>query len=64
MIKVSREERDIIKSEYPDAYVGRTMRQDSKRQHFWATLDGRVVKILAKARNVTMVEIYRSEDAQ
>ncbi len=62
MIKVSRVEKDAIKNEYPGSYVGRTMRQDTKRQNYWATLDGDVAKLLAKLRHVPISEIYRSEN--
>lgn len=62
MISVDRFEKDSIKKEFPDAYVGRTMIQDTKRQNYWATLDGRVAKHLANLRRVSVDEIYKSEN--
>ena len=61
LISVSREEKDAIKKEYPDACIVRTMRQDSKRQNYWATLEKRVAEKLAEIRGTTVSEVYRSE---
>lgn len=62
MISVNREEKDAIKKKFPDAHVVRTMRQDSKRQNYWATLEKRVAEKLAEMRGITLNEVYRSED--
>lgn len=61
MISVSREEKDAIQKEYPDVHIVRTMRQDSKRQNYWATLEKRVAEKLAELRATTVNEVYRSE---
>jgi len=61
MISVTREEKDAIKKDYPDVYIVRTMRQDSKRQNYWATLEKRVAEKLAELRGLTVNDVYRSE---
>lgn len=34
MISVTAEEKKIIHEQYPDVYIVRTMKQDSKRHHY------------------------------
>ena len=35
MVPITREEKELLKKKYPDLCVARTMKQDSKRKHYY-----------------------------
>lgn len=51
MIAITAEEKKIIHEQYPDVHIVRTMKQDSKRHHYYMTEDKKPMKLLSKLRN-------------
>ena len=35
MVRITQEEKDLLKKKYPDLSIARTMKQDSKRKHYF-----------------------------
>jgi len=35
MVRITQEEKDLLKAKYPDLSIARTMKQDSKRKHYF-----------------------------
>ena len=52
MIAISRSEKDAILAKYPNTHIVRTMRQDSKRHHYYMTEDKRPMGLLRKLREI------------
>lgn len=50
MIAITAEEKKIIHEQYPDVHIVRTMKQDSKRHHYYMTEDKKPMKLLRKLR--------------
>lgn len=50
MIAITAEEKKIIHEQYPDVHIVRTMKQDSKRHHYYMTEDKKPMKLLYKLR--------------
>lgn len=50
MIAITADEKKIIHEQYPDVHITRTMRQDSKRHHYYMTEDRQPMKLLQKLR--------------
>lgn len=50
MIAITAEEKKIIHAQYPDVHIVRTMKQDSKRHHYYMTEDKKPMKLLNKLR--------------
>lgn len=50
MIAITADEKKIIHEQYPDVHIVRTMRQDSKRHHYYMTEDKKPMKLLKKLR--------------
>ena len=48
MIKINKEEAQIVREVFPDAELARTMKQDSKRHHYYLAEDERYCKLIAK----------------
>ncbi len=51
MIAITAEEKKIIHEQYPDVHIVRTMKQDSKRHHYYMTEDKKPMKLLRKLRD-------------
>ncbi len=51
MIEISRTEKDAISKKYPNAHIVRTMKQYSKRGHYFCEESKKVMKLLAELRN-------------
>lgn len=50
MIAITAEEKKIIREQFPDVHIVRTMKQDSKRHHYYMTEDKKPMKLLNKLR--------------
>lgn len=50
MIAITADEKKIIHEQYPDVHIVRTMKQDSKRHHYYMTEDKKPMKLLRKLR--------------
>lgn len=50
MIAITADEKKIIHERFPDVHIVRTMRQDSKRHHYYMTEDKKPMKLLRKLR--------------
>lgn len=51
MIAITAEEKKIIHEQYPDVHIVRTMKQDSKRHHYYMTEDKKPMRLLQKLRD-------------
>ena len=59
MIKISKEEKDIISKRIPRACIVRTMKNDSKRHHYQCEETRRVLELLSELRGSD--EVYDEE---
>lgn len=51
MIAITKEEKNLIKERFPNAHVVRTMKQKSKRHHYYIEETTRVMKFLEQIRS-------------
>lgn len=51
MVEISKREKDIIAERFPNVHIVRTMRQKSKRHHYYCEESRGVMKYLEEARN-------------
>lgn len=58
MIAINKTEKDAIVERFPNVHIVRTMKQDSKRGHYFCTEEPRVMRFLQKFRNTGVVEIH------
>lgn len=50
MITVTKAEKEAIVKKYPDVHIVRTMKQKSKRHHYFCEESPKVMKLLAQMR--------------
>lgn len=50
MIAISKEEKEVIVKRLPDVHIVRTMKQKSKRHHYYCEETAKVTKILRQMR--------------
>lgn len=50
MVEITQTEKKAIKERYPDVHIVRTMKQDSKRHHYYMTEDRKPMELLRKLR--------------
>lgn len=50
MIAINKDEKKIIREMFPDLHIVRTMKQDSKRHHYYMEERGVAMKVLRKLR--------------
>lgn len=50
MVTITKEEKKIISKQYPNVFVARTMKHDSKRHHYYMTEDSRAMRLLRALR--------------
>lgn len=50
MISITTLEKDIIRREFPNVYIIRTMKGDSKRHHYYMTEEYAPMRLLRKIR--------------
>ena len=66
MVRITQEEKDLLKAKYPDLSIARTMKQDSKRKHYFCEERPGAMAYLNKIRqrDVLYVRKYpRSQNA-
>lgn len=52
MVEITQFEKEAIKKRYPEVHIVRTMKQDSKRHHYYMTEDRKPMEMLRKMRAV------------
>ena len=52
MIQINREEKDAIRERFPDICIVRTMKQDSKRHHYFMEEAPRALRFLNRLRGI------------
>ena len=55
MVPITREEKILLKKKYPDLCIARTMRQDSKRKHYYCEERAGAMAYLEKIRQIGVV---------
>ncbi len=50
MVEITQNEKKAIKERYPDVHIVRTMKQDSKRHHYYMTEDRKPMEMLRRLR--------------
>lgn len=56
MIAISKEEKDVISKRFPNVHIVRTMRQKSKRHHYFCEESRGVMSYLRKARDINQMK--------
>ena len=51
MIAINKAEKDAIVERFPNVHIVRTMKQDSRRHHYFCTEDKKVMQYLRRLRN-------------
>jgi hypothetical protein len=54
MIEITRQERDRIAASFPDVHIVRTMKQKSKRHHYYCEEAPSVMRVLRRMRNAVI----------
>lgn len=52
MISITREEKQAVLERYPNVHIVRTMKQDSKRHHYFMTEEFGPMQIIKKMRGL------------
>ena len=52
MISITREEKQAVLERYPNVHIVRTMKQDSKRHHYYMTESPNQMKLLNTLRGI------------
>lgn len=52
MISITAEEKKAISAKYPNVHIVRTMRQDSKRHHYYMEESGSAMRMLKTMRGL------------
>ena len=50
MIAINKEEKDAVRAKYPNVHIVRTMKQDSKRHHYFVEEHSGVTRLLRNMR--------------
>ncbi len=50
MVRITQEEKELLKAKYPDLSIARTMKQDSKRKHYYCEERAGAMAYLNKIR--------------
>lgn len=53
MVAITKEESQVIRQRFPNAHIVRTMKQKSKRHHYYCEETKRVMNTLAELRSDT-----------
>lgn len=54
MIAISVSEKEIIHERYPNVHIVRTMKQDSKRHHYYMEESGNAMRLLRSLRGINL----------
>lgn len=52
MIAISKAEKDVISEKFPNVYIVRTVKQKSKRHHYYCEESKAVMRFLKRARSI------------
>ncbi len=63
MIEISKDEKDKIRKQYPQVFVSRTMKQDSKRHHYRIEESDKYLELIADT-NIRAAEILKQHKKQ
>lgn len=56
MTPITKDEKNALTKAFPNVQIVRTMKQDSKRGHYYCTEEKRVIRFLENYRNRRVVE--------
>lgn len=56
MVAINKEEKKAILKEFPKACIVRTMKQDSKRGHYYCTEEKGIMRFLRELRSSNVIE--------
>ena len=59
MIAITASEKEAIREKFPRVHIVRTMKQDSKRNHYYMVEDGAPMKLLRSLRGLERVHNKR-----
>ena len=59
MIAITKKEKEAVLAKYPKTYIIRTMKQDSRRGHYYCTENKGVMALIAKMRGRDTQKGYR-----
>ena len=59
MIAITASEKEAIREKFPRVHIVRTMKQDSKRHHYYMVEDGAPMKLLRSLRGLERVHDKR-----
>lgn len=59
MVPVTKTEKEEILKKYPHVFITRTMKQDSKRGHYYCEEEKNVMRYLREIRNRNVIEDHR-----
>ncbi len=62
MVQITKSEKDAIKARFPSAHIARTMRQKSKRHHYYCEESRAVMRFLSQIREGDLKEGGRYTD--
>lgn len=58
MISITAEEKKEVQKSFPDVHIVRTMKQDSKRHHYYMTEDRAPMRFLLQMREDALANSY------
>lgn len=58
MISITAEEKKEVQKSFPDVHIVRTMKQDSKRHHYYMTEDRAPMRFLLQMREDALAKSY------
>ena len=64
MVSINKEEKKAIQRAFPNTHIVRTMKQDSKRGHYYCTEERGVMKFLKEFRSRNVTEEHPSRKKQ
>lgn len=56
MIAITKAEKEVISTRFPNAHIVRTMKQKSKRHHYYCEESNRIIRLLKTLRGETRSE--------
>lgn len=59
MIAINKAEKDAIRTQFPNAHIVRTMKQKSKRHHYYCEESKSIMKYLEKVRNSNSTSLMK-----
>ena len=58
MITISKEEAKMVREKFPNVHIMRTMKQNSKRGHYYCEESRKIMNFISNLRKKNVVESY------